>query len=127
MGHQILTLSEGDATLLLHRLHAARWPDVEVKYRRNWMDAISYAKTLSVNSEKPAAVVLNAETDDEDRLQSIRSEFEDLVAPLPHSIAPVLILPSPSIERAAPQEILRLLKAFLTDGALSEYRYAPRP
>jgi hypothetical protein len=127
MTHYFITELESDAELLRERLYDAGWKDVKVISRGSKMGAISYGKTISVNLETPVAVVLNPETDDEDRLQLIRSEFQDLVSPLPNSIAPVLMLPVPSIANVALNELFELLEAFLADEDLSEYRYTPRP
>lgn len=127
MTHTIVTERSTDADLIREHLIAMDWHDVKVVARGTRMRAISYAKTISINEEFPAAVVFDAETSDEDRLQMMRSEFQDLVSPLPTEIAPILILAEPTIEAAIDQLITEDLDAFLNDQELDGYRYAPRP
>ncbi|MCI9865246.1 hypothetical protein RHIZ_04730 [Rhizobium skierniewicense] len=122
----IITESEGDAALLWEHLNSD-WDDIRVIARGSRMGAISYAKTISVNRDEPAIVVLDANTENEDSLQILRSEFHDLVMPLPDDIAPVLILGTPSISESIEEGVITEIEAFLSGADLSKFRYNPRP
>ena len=124
----VVTEKESDATLLKERIEADRWDGVVVVAQGTKMRAISFAKTVSINEATPAAVVLNSLTDDEDELQLMRSEFQDLVAPLPPEITPVLLLATPSIDEAIDSDVMPKLDRFLSgEEDLASFRYVPRP
>jgi hypothetical protein len=122
----IVTEFDEDANLVRERL-TQEWERIEVVGRGTRMAAISYAKTISVNYEEPAVVVLSALSENEDVLQIMRSEFEDLVSPLPFDIAPVLILGAPSIADAIDGAVMDEINSFLTGAPLESFRYVPRP
>ncbi len=90
------------------------------------MSAISYAKTMSLKHGEPAVVVFNAGTDDEYSLQTLRSEFEDLVSPLSTEISPVLVLGIPSIAQDLESGVVATIESFLEGAELSTFRYTPR-
>jgi hypothetical protein len=121
----IVTEYEADAAMLKRLL--ADWDDIKVIARGSKMGAISFAKTMSVNNDEPAVVVLNAYTENEDALQVQRSEFQDLVMPLPSDIAPILILGTPTIATSLDHEVSDKLEDFLSGADLSQFRYMPRP
>ncbi|WP_457587704.1 hypothetical protein [Ensifer canadensis] len=121
----VVTEKESDAALLRKCLDDAGWDDVVVNFRGSKMKAISYAKTISINEDAPAAVVLNANTEDEDELQVLRSEFQDLIGPLPPDIAPILVLGAPTIAGMVDEQIIEELESFLSGGRFGTVPVCP--
>lgn len=126
MPYHIITEEEADADLIRDHLTAENWKNFEVVACGSKMRTISYAKTVSVNGNAPAAVVLKAYTKKEQQLRIMHSEFHDLVQPLPRSIAPILLFAHDSVSEALKEKLKVHLETFLSGESLDEFQYIPR-
>ncbi|MBO9195041.1 hypothetical protein J5277_13100 [Rhizobium sp. 16-449-1b] len=79
--------------------------------------ALPLANSIALAQRVPVALVVDADTEEDDRIREQELDFQDFVGNLPLDVPPVLIMGVPTIQHSlGDPDFVRKVRAFINDG-----------
>lgn len=129
MKHYLVVEGHSDKTLLQALLPEGSEEDVQIVVAGGKSSALQLANSLSVSRRSPVALVIDADTRNEDRIREDQLDFQDFAAALPVETPPVLFLGIPDLETSVqnPEWVEELLDFLTKADYANEKPFQLRP